>query len=128
MKPLSAVNVAKYFTDLAQSNGYGILRISTLHYLLFIAQRKHIRSKLKPLFYEPIIKWFNTIEVPGINELYVNFSIELKNDDPRYEPIDEKTKLFLQKVCDKYSKLSAEKLERLVMQQPEVVRASINES
>lgn len=129
MKPLSAVNVAKYLlTHLEPSKGETMSPI-VLQLLLYFAQKEHIYRKLRPLFQEPIIRWVTMPVVTQVWDMYKKYgenSINVESEYLDYGDIDNNTKKFLDFIYNKYFRLPANKLYTKAMRQIEIKRTELS--
>lgn len=126
MKVLSVVSVAKYLlTHIEPDKGETISPIQ-LQCLLYFAQKSHIYQKLRPLFYESIVRRDTipmVVQVWDLHKRYGQNSIDIESEYLDYGEIDNKTKRFLDFIYKKYSRLSAKALYAKTMRQIEVQRA-----
>ena len=116
MKKYTALDISKYFIDLASSIDENDLTNLKLQKILYYAQEDHIKKYENELFSDQIQAWDLG---PVVRSVYDTFKMcgafPITSFDIKYESksVDTDTQKFLESVWEKYSKYSANHLVKM---------------
>lgn len=116
MKTYRALDVSKYFIDLASNIDENDLTNLKLQKILYFAQEDYVKKYGKALFSDQIQAWDLG---PVIRSVYDTFKVcgafPITSFDIKYEsrPVDDSTGEFLESVWEKYNKYSANHLVQM---------------